>query len=475
MQPKQIEGIPVYAAHDKIVDIEKVVPNPRNPNQHSDSQIELLAKIIKAQGWRAPVTVSTRSGMIVRGHGRLAAARLLNLPKVPVDYQDYATEEEEYADLIADNRLAELADLDNRMLLDLIEEIDTGEIDIELTGYTEKDIQNIIDALAGATNTVNGNEDSVPAVAEPICKLGELWELGPHRLLIGDATDPAQVKRLMGGEKAAMVFTDPPYGVSYQDPEGKFGMLANDDLTGDDLVAKLLLPAFKNMVAATMDEAAFYIWHASATRDDFSYAIKAAGLLERQYLIWVKTSATFGRADYHWGHEPCFYAGKGDRSPAFHGDRTQQTVLRASLATDKSLATTIGAGLVILNGSGQGRLYLSPKPPKGKKLRHLRVIPGEAVTIAGETSNNDVWEVANDTGTQHPTQKPVELARRAITNSSQPGDIVLDLFLGSGTTIIGAEITGRRGYGAELDPQYGSVIIQRWEEFTGRKAVRMRG
>jgi len=156
-----IDGIPVYCAVDKIVDIEKIVPNPRNPNQHGDSQIELLAKIIKAQGWRAPITVSTRSGMIVRGHGRMMAARKLGLSQVPVDYQDYANEAEEWADLIADNRIAELAEINNRMLMDLIEEIDTGIIDLEITGYTESDLEKIIAELTAPWED-NLDEDEAP-------------------------------------------------------------------------------------------------------------------------------------------------------------------------------------------------------------------------------------------------------------------------------------------------------------------------
>jgi ParB-like chromosome segregation protein Spo0J len=139
-----MEDVKVYCAYDEMVDIEKLIPNPRNPNKHPKKQIELLAKIIKYQGWRAPITVSTRSGFIVRGHGRYEAAKLLGLKKVPVDFQDYANEAEEWADLIADNRIAELSEVDNTILKDLIEEIDTGVINIELTGFTEEEIEKLM-------------------------------------------------------------------------------------------------------------------------------------------------------------------------------------------------------------------------------------------------------------------------------------------------------------------------------------------
>lgn len=206
-----IDGIPVYCAVDKIVDIEKIVPNPRNPNQHSDSQIELLAKIIKAQGWRAPITVSNRSGLIVRGHGRMMAARKLGLTKVPVDYQDYANEAEEWADLIADNRIAELAEINNRMLMDLIEEIDTGIIDLEITGYTESDLEKIIAELTAPWED-NLDEDEAPALPETaVTKPGEIIILGRHRLICGDSTSEADIAKLMNGQQADLVLTDPPY------------------------------------------------------------------------------------------------------------------------------------------------------------------------------------------------------------------------------------------------------------------------
>ena len=157
------DGVPVYCAHDAIVDVAKLIPNPRNPNKHPDEQIQLLGRIIRQTGWRAPITVSTRSGFIVKGHGRLSAALLEDVKAVPVDYQNYASEAEEYADLVADNRIAELAEIDNKMLADIFAEIDTGEIPMELTGFSEKEVENLITAMSESLH----NDEQAEAENEP--------------------------------------------------------------------------------------------------------------------------------------------------------------------------------------------------------------------------------------------------------------------------------------------------------------------
>ena len=203
--------IPIFCAHDELVAIERVIGNPRNPNTHPVSQIELLAKIISAQGWRAPITVSTRSGFVVRGHGRLAAARLLGAESVPVDFQDYVSEAAEYADLIADNRIAELATPDLPALADLLLELDTGDFDMDLTGFDASELERLMVGVAGELPVV---EDDVPDLPiEPVTNRGDLWLLGNHRLLCGDATNVGDVERLMDGTRADMVFTDTPWNV----------------------------------------------------------------------------------------------------------------------------------------------------------------------------------------------------------------------------------------------------------------------
>ena len=461
-------AIPVFCAHDKLIDPNDLQGNPRNPNTHPAEQIKLLAHIIQSQGWRAPITVSNRSGFIVRGHGRLDAALDFGAELVPVDYQNYANEAEEWADLIADNRLSELAEIDNVQLADLIAEMDTGEVPMILSGYNEDDIESILAAIAGDGDAEGDGLDDAPPVPEiPMTKPGDLWCLGNHRVICGSATDREAVKRLMNGETAHMAFTDPPYGVEYTGGVGKtWDMITADDQQGDDLMARLLIPAFKNLIEHTQDDAAFYIWHASTTRRDFEDAMTAVGLIEKQYLIWVKNNFQMGRADYHWGHEPCYYAQKAGHTARFFGDRTNQTVWRAALRTSSGVETTVTGGIVITDGAG-GKLFIAEKPPKEKKIRYVRVGAQDTILLYNESKASTAWEVSKETGIEHPTQKPVELAIRAIENSTEAGEIVLDLFGGSGTTLIGAEATGRIAYMTELDPRYCDVIAKRYARMSG--------
>lgn len=472
-EPRAMIGdVPVFCAYDELLDIGKAVPNPKNPNSHPKAQIELLAKIIKAQGWRQAITISTRSGLIVKGHGRLEAALLLGADQVPVDFQNYASEAEEIADLTADNRLAELAEMNNTMLADILADFDTGEMPMELTGYTEEDLEGILDAIAGADDAEpNDQDDQHEQPLPPMSRPGDLWILGQHRLICGDATDEATIERLMDGEKAHMVHTDPPYGVSYTgNVRGQeWDMIKNDNLTGDDLMRKLLIPAFNNYRKYTIDKAGFYIWYAFTSQRDFEDALTAANITPYQQIIWAKPGG-FDRVHYHWSHEPCFYCGKDGEIPNYYGDRKQQTVWRVTTRTEGTMMTVLGGGVTLTDGNG-GKLFITDKPPKGKKSRYLRMEEEKPVDLYQEDRMQTLWEVSRETGTLHPTQKPVELAVRAIENSSQPGEIVLDFFGGSGSTLLGAELTGRRCFTTELDPVYCDVIISRYVTQTGNIGV----
>ena len=464
------DGIPVFCAFDTIVALEATSPNPGNPNQHSRDQLRLLGGIIQANGWRAPITISKRSGLIVKGHGRRLAALQAGMTEAPIEYQEYASEAEETADLLADNRLSELADLDDKMLLDLIESMGDA-VPVELTGFSAEDIEALLMAMNGTPEPDAADIDSVPEPrVETICQPGDIWQLGPHRLLCGSCTDRPAVARLIRDEKAQMVHTDPPYGVSYETQSGNFDMMANDDLTGDALLGELLQPAFELLFKYTEPDAAFYIWHASSTRREFEDALKAVGLLEKQYLIWSKPVPVLGHADYQWSHEPCFYMEKTGEHATFYGDRSQRTVWKAIVRTKEGLYTTLTGGIIITDGNG-GQVYLSDKAPKGKKLRYVRLPSGGSLTLYQEGAANDIWEVSRETGTIHPTQKPVELPVRAIENSSTAGDLVLDFFGGSGSTLIAAEITGRRCYTIELDPHFCDGIIRRYKNTTKRNDV----
>lgn len=214
-QPKATAGgVPVFCAHDAIVAIEKLIPNPKNPNTHPDAQIQALGRIIRQTGWRAPITVSKRSGFIVKGHGRLAAAKLEGLTEVPVDYQNYTNEAEEYADLVADNRIAELAEIDNKLLADIFADIDTGEIPMELTGYTDKEVESLVTGLAEALHNDLTEPDEIPEAPEGdgmITQKGDLWILGRHRVVCGNSTDEDAMRLLLDGKHPEILLTDPPY------------------------------------------------------------------------------------------------------------------------------------------------------------------------------------------------------------------------------------------------------------------------
>jgi DNA modification methylase len=316
--------------------------------------------------------------------------------------------------------------------------------------------------------------DSMPVMGGTIyVKPGDLWQLGDHRLLCGDALDRATWARLMAGQRAALVHTDPPYGVSYESSSGKHDAIANDELTGDGLL-DFLAVAFTRLVENSDPTAAFYIWHASANRDEFSLAMKRAGLLERQYLIWVKPSPTLGHADYQQAHEPCFYAHRAGQSPAFFGARDQQTVWLVDGRAGTGKGATIGNGVLLTDGAGR-QLWMTPTPPKGRKVRTIRIDQDETLELGQPGAESDAWFIGRDHKPLHPTQKPVEIPRRALTNSSGPGDIVLDPFSGSGSTLMACEQLGRRAYAIELEPHYVQLTIERWQAFTGAKAVRLDG
>lgn len=475
-EPKALTGeIPVFCSFDELVDIVKMVENPLNPNTHSIEQIQLLSQIIKATGWRQPITVSNLSGFIVKGHGRLAAAKLLKLDKVPVDFQNYSNQSEEYADLIADNRIAELSEIDNTKLTDILQELDTGEIPIELTGYTDEDLNSLLDALTGADDTQDDKLDDVPEELPRlvISKPGDLWHVGRHRIICGDSTDEKVIDRLMQGDKAQVVNTDPPYGVEFTGSgrdRKAWDMIANDNLTKDDLMKKLLVPAFKNYMKHTKDDASFYIWHASSTRRDFEDAMNKVGMIEKQYIIWVKNNFVIGHNDYQWIHEPCFYAEKAGQSAKWCGDRSQTTTWKVIRRGKDNMATVLTGGIVVTDGEGN-KVYIAEKPPKNKKIRYVRLSDGTSVTLMAESATNTVWEVSKDTKADHPTQKPVELATRAIENSSEPGDIVMDLFGGSHSTMIAAEVTGREARICELEPKYVDVGLLRYVKLKGLNGI----
>ena len=432
-----------------------------------DDEYERLKQSIQAFGYVDPIIINS-DGTVIGGHQRLNVLKDLGYKEADVAVVDLDKNEEKALN-IALNKIS--GEWDEDKLTEILSELSEEAFPIELTGFSDDELQNLWDDILEAQEEEpKAPDEEHHQPLPPMSKPGDLWILGIHRLICGDATDEPTIERLMAGEKAAMVHTDPPYGVSYETQSGNFAMIKNDDKTHDDLYNTLLLPAFNNYRKHTIPQAAFYIWHASSTRRDFEDAMVAAGLVEKQYLIWVKNGITLGRSDYQWAHEPCFYAAKEGETPNFYGDRAQHTVWRAATRQDGSMMTVLGSGIVLTDGTG-GKLCITDKPPKGKKLRYVRMEPGKPIDLFQEDRMSTVWEVARETNTLHPTQKPVEIPIRAIENSSRQGEIVLDFFGGSGSTLMGAEMTGRRCFTTELDPVYCDVIISRYVGQTGNIGV----
>lgn len=392
------------------VSIDALIPYARNSRTHSVAQVAQIAASIKEFGFTNPVLIDETGG-IIAGHGRTMAARKLQMDKVPCLRLSYLSEAQKKAYVIADNKLALNAGWDDEMLKVELSELKDLDFDLALTGFDMDELNNLLEPeqVEGLTD-----EDSVPEAPEtPVTVEGDVWILGNHRLMCGDSTSIDAVDKLMDGGKADMVFTDPPYGVSYEDSKGR--KIQNDELV-DDKLQEFVTEAFSCGVAICKDGAAWFVWHASRFQREFENALNQAGLKVRQQIIWVKgqgvdgtaqvQAPAIGRSHFRWLHEPCFYASK--TQPFNAGDRKTTTV----------------------------------------------------------------WTVTRQTtGTVHPTQKPVALIEIALENSSKSDDVVLDLFGGSGSTLIACEKTNRQARIMELDPKYCDVIIRRWQEFTGKKAV----
>lgn len=447
----------------KLWPIAKIKEYPKNPKKHPPEQITLLAAAIKRWGPDQPIVVD-EDGVILKGHGRKAAAMEAGLSQFPVVQHGGLSESEKKAMRVADNQLALLGGWDDDLLTEELVELKADGFELELLGFDKRDLNSY---LPPPEEEKNPNEIVIPP-KKSIVRAGDIWELGQHRIICGDSTDMKTWQTLMGSDRAAMVFTDPPYGVSYQG--GDFDVIEGDHKRRDDLY-KMLVGAFKCLVRIADDKAGFYVWHASSTRNDFAQALTAAGLAEKQYLIWAKPGLVLGRADYQWAHEPAFYCAKDGESPHFYGDRAESTVWRVASITTDQASTVLGPGVLVLDGNGR-QLFIQAKAPKTKKVREIRLTEStKAVVIADSTGTGTVWEVGRETGYVHPTQKPVALALRAIENSSKAGDIVVDAFSGSGSTTIACEMLGRRARVSELDPKYVEVAIERWQRFTNKSAT----
>lgn len=463
--------------------IAHLVPDPQNANAGTEEGEQLLKSSLEDLGAGRSILID-RNGVIIAGNktaGQAAAAGIRDVLVVETDGSQLVAVRRTDLDLRTDARAKRLALADNRVAqLDLAwDEEALAAIAAQAPEALEGlwTVQEIAALLAEEPETQAPAGDrpadtKVELQAKYGTELGQLWRLGEHRMLIADSTDPANLLRLTGPDQQAdMVFTDPPYGVSYESDVQ--GSIQNDAHRGDQL-AQFLLPLLRNAKNAAKDTAAFYIWHATSTRRDFEYALDHAGLRELQYITWIKDSFVLGRSDYHWQTEPCFYAAKDGSRPTWYGDRTQSNVWRASIRSSDGAAVSLSTWLHLSDGRGSS-IWIRNKAPKNIKSRHLRLEPGERIQLIPSDQDTDAWEITRDpVGTYiHPTQKPAALAEKAITNSSRIGDLVLDVCLGSGSTLIGAERSRRRCYGLELDPLFAAAILERFYTETGLTPERL--
>ena len=389
--------------------VDKLIPYAKNARTHSDEQVAQIAGSIKEFGFNNPILVD-KDNSVIAGHGRLMAARKLGMDKVPVVELQHLTESQRKAYVLADNRIALNSGWDTSMLSLELQDL-KDDIDLSLLGFDPDEL----DALLNPIEQTEGltDEDAVPDVPdEPKTKLGDIYILGNHRLMCGDSTSIDDAEKLMDGLLADLVFTDPPYNVDYSGRgANNLGTIKNDNMSADDF-EQFCRDIFTTYSAIMKPLACIYVCHpdsASAPKIAFEKTF-AEQFKKSSTIIWMKQSAGMGWQDYRAQHEPILYGWKEGKGSHFNaGDRTKTTV----------------------------------------------------------------WKIGRDAQSSyvHPTQKPVCLPEEAIMNSSKGSDCVVDLFGGSGSTLIACEKTGRVNRSMELDPKYCDVIVTRWEQFTGKKAV----
>ena len=385
--------------------VSELIPYVKNSRTHSDEQVAQIAASIKEFGWTNPILIDGNNG-IIAGHGRLMAARKLGHDKVPTIELKDLTETQKKAYIIADNRLALNAGWDNEMLTIELNDLLADGFALEILGFDTKELDALLEPemVEGLTD-----EDEVPPLPEePKTKLGDIYQLGNHRLMCGDSTSIDAVDKLMDGQKADMVFTDPPYGVNYDGGHAVKGK--RREKLKNDATPEIYDGVMPIIYLASKDGAAVYLWFSDSKSAAVTAAVTAAGYEVRNTLIWNKNVAQFGAigAQYKSKHEPCLYCFKKGYAPYW----------------------------------------------------------------AGPNNEVSVWDIKRcPKNEHHPTQKPVELAERAFGNSSKASDTVLDLFGGSGSTLIACEKQNRHARLMELDPKYCDVIVKRWEDFTGKKAI----
>ena len=386
--------------------LDKIIPYARNPRVN-EGAVDKVAASLREFGWKQPVVVDSQ-GVLVVGHTRVLAAKKLGMSEAPVVVAADLTPAQCKAYRLADNRTNEEAEWNRPLLALELEDLKFEDFDLRLTGFDADELGGL-EALANAqVEGLTDPDDAPEPPAIPVSVPGDLWICGNHRVLCGDATQSGDLEKLMAGEPADLVVTDPPYNVAYDGTATKRRSRIANDSANDETFRQFLTEAARNLFACSRDGAGIYVFHPDIETLNFIGAFAEAGWLHSQHCIWIKQHFVLGRKDYHYQHEMVLYGWKPTAPHAWHADRKQTTV------------------------------WNFDKP---------------------------------DSSAHHSTMKPVALVEYPIANSSREGDVVLDLFGGSGSVLIACEKTARRGRLMELDPKYVDVIVRRWEEFTGRKAV----
>ena len=434
----------------KLVDIDKLVPYARNSRTHSPEQIKQIQASIREFGFVNPVLIDGKFN-IIAGHGRVLAAKAEGLEEVPCVLVEHLTEAQKKAYILADNKLALNAGWDTEMLKIEIEGLKELNFDIGLIGFDGDEIDLLFKQEEEVEEDDFDVDQALGEIVEPITKRGDIWQLGKHRVMCGDATIQTDVDKLMDGALGDMVFTDPPYNVNY---EGGTGLKIQNDNMDDSKFYQFLLDAYVCMASAVKPGSGIYVCHADSEGVNFRKAMKDAGWELKQCIIWVKNALVMGRQDHHWQHEPILYGWKPGEAHRWYGGRNKTTVVKAE---DGVFINKIKEGFQLTFNNGHQKVVLN--------------VPEYEIKEVLSDDITTTWHIDKPLRNgEHPTMKPIKICARAIENSSKDRDIVIDLFGGSGSTLIACEQTNRICYMSELDEKYCDVIVKRYEEYTGQKA-----
>ncbi len=419
----------------------ELVPYENNPRKNA-AAVGPTAESIKRLGFINPIVID-KDNVVVCGHTRLKAAKRLRLGKVPCIRVDELTDEEVRAYRLADNKTAELASWDDALLAVEINLIDG--IDMTTFGFDVPEPEPEEDGF--------DFEAAVEKVKTPKTTPGTIYRLGAHRLMCGSSTEPADVARLCNGAPMNMMFTDPPYNIDYTGGTKEHLKIKNDKMAGSQFY-DFLLSFYRCAEEVLEPGATVYICHADSESLTFRQAFVDSGLLLKQCLIWAKNTFTLGRQDFQWQHEPILYGWKAGGRHRWYGGRKQGTTISENFP-------------VVMSQDADGSMLINFA--SGNKNLVLRVPAAEVVNT--EDASTLIYVDKPKRNGEHPTMKPIALCAKCIKNSSKKGDTVLDLFGGSGSTLIACEQLHRACYTMELDPVYCDVIVERWEQLTGETAA----